>query len=92
MTDFVPDRQSLVVEVRVYLHDELVHRELCESEEQAAAVVDAWSEREGVECEVTDLSASAPSGQALGGEPEWGEEDRPEQAELDAEMRPRHYA
>jgi len=45
------------VEVRVFRHGVLVHQELCESEEQAALVVDEWSELDGVQCEVDDMSA-----------------------------------
>ncbi len=59
------------IEVRVYRHGSLVHNELCESEEQAALVVDAWSELDGVECEVDDLSTRHHPGDILG--PELGE-------------------
>ncbi len=44
------------VEVIVFQHGAEIHRELCESTEQAATVVDLWSERDGVECQVDDLS------------------------------------
>jgi len=58
MTQPLPQElgESPTVEVRVYRHGELTHRQLCESVEEAAAVVDAWSELDGVECEVDDLS------------------------------------
>ena len=44
------------IEVCVYRGAALVHRQLCESAEHAAAVVEAWEQNEGVECEVHDLS------------------------------------
>ncbi|MGZ4141339.1 MAG: hypothetical protein ACXVQY_02420 [Actinomycetota bacterium] len=49
--------ESPTVEVRVWRYGKLVHRELCESVEIAADLVDTWSEIEGVECEVDDMSA-----------------------------------
>ncbi|MGF1598306.1 MAG: hypothetical protein ACFCVK_15460 [Acidimicrobiales bacterium] len=45
------------VEVVVRRNDVEIHRELCESAEEAAAVVAHWEEERGVECEVLDLSA-----------------------------------
>jgi len=51
------------IEVRVYRDGNLVQRELCETDVEAAAVVDAWSEVEGIVCQVDDLSSgSAPAG------------------------------
>ncbi len=47
------------MEVRVFRDGELLTRELCESEEDAAAVVESWEETEGVECVVEDLSVTA---------------------------------
>lgn len=50
------------IEVRVYRDGNLVQRELCENDVDAAAVVDAWSEVEGVVCQVVDPSTgSAPA-------------------------------
>jgi hypothetical protein len=60
---------SPTVEVRVFRHGELVHRELCESEEQAALAVDEWSELEGVRCEVDDLTVTHRPGEILEPEP-----------------------
>ncbi len=54
------------IEVRVFRHGRLIHREWCESEEQASLVVDDWSEIEGVECEVGDLSGVEPAGEGFG--------------------------
>jgi len=53
------------VEVVVYRHGEVVHRELCESTEAARDVVDRWSELDGVECIVEDLAARHEPGQIL---------------------------
>lgn len=72
------------IEVRVFRHGDLVHRELCESEEQAALVVEAWGELDGVECEVDDLSVRHRAGEVF--EPDLAElrdEDYPEQVERD---------
>ena len=71
-------------EVRIFRHGHLVHRELCESEEQAALAAEAWSEFEGVECEVDDLTVRHHPGEilepepALGGEDEYPDRGRPE--------------
>jgi hypothetical protein len=57
VADFVHDQQaSPTIEVRVYRHGVLVAETLCESEDEAAAVVDEWSEVDGVACEVDDLT------------------------------------
>lgn len=56
---------SPTVEVRVYRWGRLVHRQLCETVDDAGAVVEFWSELEGVECEVDDLSASHGPGDIL---------------------------
>jgi len=68
----VPDRivldeagESPTVEVRVWRGDELVHRQLCETAEDAAAIVDYWSEIDGVRCEVDDLAVRHRSDQIL---------------------------
>jgi hypothetical protein len=47
---------SRTVEVLVFQHGTQIHRELCESAEEAALVVERWSEQPGVECQVDDLS------------------------------------
>jgi hypothetical protein len=60
--------EAPTVEVRVFRHGALVHRELVESEEQAAVVVDEWAELDGVQCEVDDLSIRHHPGEIL--EPE----------------------
>jgi hypothetical protein len=44
------------VEVIVYRDGQVIHRELCESESDAAAAVDRWKEVEGTEFQVDDLA------------------------------------
>jgi len=53
------------VEVVVYRHGEVVHRELCESTEAAMEVVDEWDELEGVECMLEDIAVEHVPGQIL---------------------------
>lgn len=43
-------------EVVVYRDGVEIHRQLCESEADAVAIVAYWEEYQGVECEVSDLS------------------------------------
>lgn len=57
------------LEVRVYRDGLLVHSELCESEDEAALIVDAWSEQPGVTCEVDDLSIRHRPDDVLAPEP-----------------------
>lgn len=79
--------EAPTVEVRVFRRGELLHRELCESDEEAASVIDLWSELEGVECEVDDLSVRHGPGDILAPDPaELRDEEYPEQAEVDARM------
>lgn len=89
MSDLFEERdETPTVEVRVYRHGDLVHRELCESEEQAALVIEEWSELDGVECEVDDLSVRHEPGDILEPEPaELLDEDYPEQREVDLRAR-----
>lgn len=44
------------IEVRVFRHGELIERQLCESDEEAAELVEQWSELEDVTCLVDDLT------------------------------------
>jgi len=79
--------ETATIEVRVFRHGELVHRELCESEQQASLVVDEWAEMDGVTCEVDDLSVRHRPGQILEPEPaETLEEDYSDEVEIDAEV------
>jgi hypothetical protein len=54
MTDTTDDTTP-TLEVRILRDGVLVQRELCESGEQADAVVDRWSDVEGVVVEIEDL-------------------------------------
>ena len=76
--------EAPTIEVRVFRHGELVHHELCESEEQAALVIEQWAELDGVECEVDDLSVHHRPGEILEPEPaELRGEGYPDQREID---------
>lgn len=44
------------LEVRIYRDGVLSRRELVETADEAAALVDTWADAEGVRCEVVDLS------------------------------------
>lgn len=44
------------IEVRAYRGGAIVQRQLCETAEEATAIVEAWEQEEGIECEFTDLS------------------------------------
>ena len=48
------------LEVVVRRHGDVVHRELVESEQEAALVAEAWAELEGVQCEVRSISGPLP--------------------------------
>jgi len=66
------------IEVRVFRHGELVHRALCESEEQAKLVSDQWAELEGVQVQVDDLTVQHEPDQILApGEAVLGDDDYP---------------
>lgn len=55
-TGSTPETAGL--EVRVLRHGTVVHREFCESEEEAVLAVDAWSEFDDVECQIREASTS----------------------------------
>jgi hypothetical protein len=59
MSEFRPGDlgETPALEVRIYRDAVLIHSELCESEEDAAAVVEAWEQEPRTTCEVSDLSA-----------------------------------
>lgn len=50
------DTGAPTIEVRIYDHDRLLARELCESEEDAAAVVERWSDVANLFVVADDLS------------------------------------
>jgi hypothetical protein len=54
--EMIGGEEAGAIEVRGYREGTMVYRQLCESAEEAAAVVDAWEQLDGVECEVDDLS------------------------------------
>ena len=60
------------VEVRVYRHGEQIHRELCESVDDAQAFIEEWPEEEvaDLQFEVDDLSIRHRDTQVLDPEPE----------------------
>lgn len=61
--------ETPTVEVRVYRDGRLWLKELCESDDEAASVIEEWSQLEGVTCEVDDLSVRHRAGDILGPEP-----------------------
>jgi hypothetical protein len=61
--------ETPTLEVRVYRDGVLIGRELCESEEDVAAFVEAWEQEPGIECEVDDLSVSSHGTESLEVEP-----------------------
>jgi hypothetical protein len=66
------------IEVRVYEQDRLIARELCESDADADAVVDRWSQDGDFTFQVDDLSHGHGPDDVLGGEavePDEGERD-----------------
>ena len=59
MSETQADRTNPAVEVRVLRDGVLVARELCENDQEASAVVEAWSDEEGITVEVDDLARDA---------------------------------
>ncbi len=64
-------------------HGKLIGRELCESEEQALLAVRSWTEYDGVECEVTDLSTRSHDGDGDTELLDEGQDDYPDESELE---------
>lgn len=56
MSETPADRTTPTLEVRVLRDGVVVHRELCESGADANAVVQTWSDVEGVVVDVVDLT------------------------------------
>jgi hypothetical protein len=54
--DPAPPDTTPSIEVTVYRDGEVIHRELCETDLDAEAVVEQWKEVEGTEFQVDDLS------------------------------------
>lgn len=55
-TDGDADETAPTVEVTVFKDGHVIHRELCESEADAAASVERWKEVDGAEFQVDDLA------------------------------------
>jgi len=77
MSEHAEDREGMeygaeapTVEVLVYRDGGLIHRELCESAEAAAGVVEEWGELDGVTFSVDDLAVKHSPDQILEPEPE----------------------
>jgi hypothetical protein len=63
------------IEVIVRQHGAVVARELCESAEEAAEVVERWSEVEGVACVVADLGVDHRPDEILGEQQELDDDE-----------------
>jgi hypothetical protein len=61
------------IEVTVFRDGAVVDRILCESDQDAIAVVEQWTEQPGVRCQIDDLSSRHRAGDVL----------EPEESELD---------
>lgn len=85
MSDPYPDTttESGTVEVRIIRHGRFIGHELCESEDQALLAVRAWSEFDGVDCEVVDLAAAPPDDEPDTGVYEEEADDYPEELDVD---------
>jgi hypothetical protein len=62
------DTGAPTIEVRIYRDDRILVRELCESEEDAAALVELWADVDNVYTVVGDLSAKHGPGDVLAAE------------------------
>jgi hypothetical protein len=58
MSETYADSTTPRLEVRILRDGVVVQRELCETDEDAAAIVDSWADTEGVVVEVEDLTRS----------------------------------
>jgi hypothetical protein len=56
------------IEVRVYEQDRLIARELCESEDEADALVERWAQEGGFTFQIDDLSHDHSPDDVLAGE------------------------
>ena len=88
---FEEREEALTIEVRVFRHGELIHSELCESEDQASVIVDEWAEVDGARCEVDNLSVHHHPGQIVESEPdETFGDGYPDQVEIESRV-PQKY-
>ena len=58
MSERQADSTTPTLEVRILRDGVVIQRELCETDQEANAVVEAWSDTEGILVEVEDLSRS----------------------------------
>jgi hypothetical protein len=65
MSEMQTDSTTPTLEVRILRDGVVIQRELCETDEEANAVVEAWSDTEGILVEVEDLSRSGGSAGVL---------------------------
>lgn len=66
MSDYtIYDTGAPSIEVRVYRDGEVIARELCESEDEANAIVERYADERGVSFEVEDLSSERWPGEIL---------------------------
>jgi hypothetical protein len=65
MSEMHADSTTPTLEVRILRDGVVIQRELCETDEEANAVVEAWSDTEGILVEVEDLSRSGGSAGVL---------------------------
>lgn len=75
MSDANAAWESPAIEVRVFRHGDLVDRVLCETEGEATAVVERWSDVADVSCLVDDLSFQHTPDDVLEPEPSEPPED-----------------
>jgi hypothetical protein len=59
------DTGAPTIEVRIYSHDRLLTRELCESEDDVAAVIDGWSDVANLFVLVDDLPVENGPGDVI---------------------------
>ena len=64
------DTGAPTLQVSVYEHGELVATVPCESTDEAAGIVRAWEERDGIECKIEDLAVQHGPDDVLAPEPE----------------------
>ena len=65
MSEMQADSTTPTLEVRILRDGIVIQRELCETEEEANAVVEAWADTEGILVEVEDLARSGGSAGVL---------------------------
>jgi hypothetical protein len=59
------DANDRNLEVVVFRRGAEIHREVCESLDEAASIVDYWNEQDGIECRVDDLAVHHGPGDIL---------------------------